>query len=311
MIAVHFVEEEFVSARRPGRLWIFFGIFLILTQSRSASADPVGPFVADFADTQDPGKFTLQAFPLMGIRLGEFDSGGTIRYAPSGDRDNSFAIPIVGVYGITKDLEISADLTYSTNWKSEAGQAAQHGGIGDSFIKLKYRLFDGGEEGWKPSVSTIGRIRLPLGNCDHLDPHKLGTDELGSGAYMATLGLNVGKWTKKWQWTANLWYNWPLDTTIDGVQTRRGNFLYYALAGEYAVSEKWSIILEFFGQEQGKTERDYRMLDNTDSRVLYAVPGVGWDISEKFFVMASVSIPVLGKNNPVTIIPGLFFNFNF
>jgi hypothetical protein len=87
--------------------------------------------------------------------------------------------------------------------------------------------------------------------------------------------------------------------------------LYYALAGEYAVSEKWSIILEFFGQEQGKTERDYRMLDNTDSRVLYAVPGVGWDISEKFFVMASVSIPVLGKNNPVTIIPGLFFNSNF
>jgi hypothetical protein len=135
-----------MSARRPGLLLIFFGIFLTLTQSGSASADPVGPFVADFADTQDSGKFTLQAFPLMGIRLGAFDSGGTNRYAPSSDRDNSFAIPIVGVYGITKDLEISADLTYSYNWKSEAGQSAQHGGIGDSFIKLKYRPGVGEEQ---------------------------------------------------------------------------------------------------------------------------------------------------------------------
>ena len=187
-------------------------------------ADPVGPFVADFADTQDRGKFTLQVLPLAGIRLGDFDSGGTIRYAPGGDRDNSFALPIVGIYGITKDLEISADLTYFHNWKNQSGQTAQEGGIGDSFLKLKYRLFDGGEEGWQPSVSAIGRLRLPLGKYERLVPEKLGTDELGSGAYMLSLGLNVGKWTKKWQWTANLWYNWPLDTTIDGVQTRKGNF---------------------------------------------------------------------------------------
>jgi hypothetical protein len=300
-----------MNARRHGLLWILLGVLMALARSEWVWADPVGPFVADAVDTQDPGKFTLQAFPLVGIRVGEYDSGGTIRYAPSGDRDNSFALPLVGIYGIAPNLEISADLTYLYNWKSEAGQSAQHGGIGDSAIKLKYRLFDGGEEGWQPSLSAVGRIRIPLGNCDHLDPHKLGTDELGSGAYLVTLGLNVGKSTEKWQWTANLWYNWPLDTTIDGVQTRSGNFLYYALAGEYALSEKWSVILEFFGQEQGKTEQDYRMLDNTDSRVLYAVPGVGWDISEKFFVMASVSIPLLGKNNPLTIIPGLFFNYNF
>ena len=134
-----------MSGRRLSLLWVLWGVFLIVNLPGSASGDPVGPFVADFTDTQDPGKFTLQAFPVVGIRLGEFDSGGTIRYAPSGDRDNFLAFPIVGVYGITKDLEISADLTYSYNWKSEVGQSAQHGGMGDSFIKLKYRLFDGGK----------------------------------------------------------------------------------------------------------------------------------------------------------------------
>jgi hypothetical protein len=300
-----------MNGRRQSPLLFFSGVFVLLIGVGIAAADPVGPFVADFTDTQDPGKFTLQAFPLVGIRLGDFDSSGTIRYNPSGDRDNSFALPLVGIYGIAKDLEISADLTYFYNWKSVSGQSAQEGGIGDSFVKLKYRLFDGGEEGWKPSISAIGRVRLPLGKHENLEAKNLGTDELGSGAYMVTMGVNIGKWTKQWQWTANIWYNWPLDTTVDGLQTREGQFLYYALAGEYALTKKWSVSLEFFGQEQGQTEVDYRMVDHTDSRVLYIVPGVGWDISEKFFVMASVSMPVLGKNNPVTIIPGLFFNINF
>ena len=58
-----------MSARRLGLLWIFFGIFLTLTQSGSASADPVGPFVADFTDTQDPGKFALQAFPMVNVSI--------------------------------------------------------------------------------------------------------------------------------------------------------------------------------------------------------------------------------------------------
>ena len=124
---------------------------------------------------------------------------------------------------------------------------------------------------------------------------------------MATLGLNVGKWTKKWQWTANLWYNWPLDATIDGVQTRSGNFLYYALAGEYAVSEKWSIILEFFGQEQGKTERDYRM------RRQYRLPGAlrrargGLGYFREILCHGQRLHPDAGKEQPRNDYSGAFF----
>ena len=41
---------------------------------------------------------------------------------------------------------------------------------------------------------------------------------------------------------------------MDGVKTREGKFWFYALTGQYAVTEKWSIVLEFYGQEQGKAE---------------------------------------------------------
>jgi hypothetical protein len=287
------------------------GLMVILLWTGIGAADPVGPLVADFADTTDPGKFILQAAPSMVIRTGEFDQNGNVRYLPSGDRDYSFAVPVLPIYGIMKDWEISGEVPFIYNWKSQSGQSAQEGNIGDAALKTKYRLFEGGEEGWQPSVSMVGRVRFPTGKFESLNPERMGVDSMGSGSYMYSLGINVGKWTKKWQVTANLWYNWPQETTMDGVKTKAGNFWYYALAGEYALTEKWSLILEFYGQEQGKTEIESRPVDNSNSRVLYVLPGLGWDISKKMFLMAGCSFPLLGRNNPYTIIPTLFFNFYF
>jgi len=292
-------------------VFIFSGLIFLSGWAGLSQADPVGPLVADFADTTDPGKFILQVYPLMAIRTGEFDRSGNIRCLPSGDRDYSLAVPVVPIYGIMKDLEMSGEIPFIYNWKSQSGQSAQEGGVRDVALKLKYRLYEGGEEGWKPSLSMIGRVRFPTGKYEKLAPEKLGVDEMGSGSYIYSLGVNVGKWTKKWQVTTNLWYNWPQETNIDGVKTREGAFWFYALTGEYAFNEKWSVILEFYGQEQGKTEIEYRAVDNSESRVLYVLPGVGWDISKKMFIMAGCSFPLLGKNNPHTIIPTLFFNFYF
>jgi hypothetical protein len=298
---------------RKGRylVFIFSGLIFLSGWSGLCQADPVGPLVADYADTQDPGKLNIQVSPSMLIRTGEFDQKGSVRCLPSGDRDYSLAVPIVPLYGIVKDLEISGEIPFIYNWKSQSGQSAQEGNIGDAALKMKYRLFDGGEEGWTPSVSMIGRVRFPTGKYENLAPDKIGADKTGSGSYMYTLGVNVGKWTKKWQVTANLWYNLPQETTIDGVKTREGNFWFYALAGEYALTEKWSVILEFYGQEQGKTEINSQSVDNSESRVLYVLPGLGWDISKKMYLMAGCSYPLLGKNNAHTIIPTLFFNYCF
>jgi hypothetical protein len=310
-ILANIAKEDLVIGKGKPLVVGLSGLILILFWAGISTADPVGPLVADFADTNDPGKFILQAFPLMAIRTGNFDQNGNIRYLPSGDRDYSFAVSFVPIYGIMKDLEISAEIPFIYNWKSLSNQSAQEGNIGDTALKLKYRLYEGGEEGWKPSVSMIGRVRFPTGKYEKLSPEKLEVDKTGSGSYMYSLGIDVGKITKQWQVTANLWYNWPQETNSGGVNTREGNFWFYALAGEYAITEKCSVILEFYGQEQGKTEIDSRSVDNSESRVLYVLPGLGWDISKKMFLMAGCSFPLLGKNNPQTIIPTLFFNFYF
>jgi len=300
-----------MNKRRRYLVFIFSGLIFLSGWADFCQADPVGPLVADLADTQDPGKFILEVFPSMVIRTGEFDQQGNVRTLPGGDRDYSFAVPVIPIYGIVKDLEISAEIPFIYNWKSQSGQSAQEGNIGDAALKMKYRLFDGGEEGWTPSVSMVGRVRFPTGKYEKMAPEKLGVEKTGSGSTMYTLGVNVGKWTKKWQVTANLWYSLPQETTIDGVKTREGNFWFYALAGEYALTEKWSVILEFFGQEQGKTEINSQSVDNSESRVLYVLPGLGWEISKKMFLMAGCSYPLLGKNNAHTIIPTLLFNYCF
>ncbi len=274
-------------------------------------AGTVGPFVADFADTQEPGKLALQIIPVLGLKQGEFDQDGKIRYLPSGDRDTSLALSLLPIYGIAQDLEIAGEVPFIYNWKSQSGRSAQDGGVGDMALKMKYRLSEGETDGWAPSVSTIGRVRFPTGKYENLSPDKMGADAAGSGAYLFTLGINIGKCTGQWQVTANLWYNWPLETTIDGVKTKEGNFWFYALSGEYAVSKHWSVLLEFYGQEQGKTEIDGRTVDQSESRVLNVLPGIGWDISEKMYMMAGCSFPLLGKNSSLTIIPSLFFNYNF
>jgi hypothetical protein len=305
------VEGEFMNRKGRYLAFVFSGLIFLAGWSGLCQADPVGPLVADFADTLDPGKFNLQVFPSMAFRTGEFDPQGNVRYLPSGDRDYSLAVPFIPIYGIVKDLEISGEIPFIYNWKSQSGQSAQEGNIGDTALKMKYRWVDGGEEGWTPSVSMIGRVRFPTGKYEKMAQEKLGVEKTGSGSYMYSLGVNVGKWTKKWQVTANLWHNWPQETSIDGVKTREGNFWFYALTGEYALTEKWSVILEFYGQEQGKTEIESHSVDNSESRVLYVLPGLGWDISKKMFIMAGCSFPLLGKNNPQTIIPTLFFNFYF
>lgn len=274
-------------------------------------AGTVGPLVADYADTVDPGKLSLQIIPVLGLKQGEFDRDGKIRYLPSGDRDTSLNLSLFPIYGITKDLEISGEVALIYNWKSQSGRSAQDGGVGDTALKMKYRLYEGGTDGWAPSVSTIGRVRFPTGRYENLSPDKLGADATGSGAYMFTLGANVGKYTSQWQVTANLWYNWPLETTVDGVKTKEGNFWSYALAGEYAVSKHWSVLLEFYGQEQGKKEINGGALDQSESRLLNVLPGIGWDISEKMYLMAGCSFPLLGKNSSLTISPTLFYNYNF
>lgn len=274
-------------------------------------AGTIGPFVADFADTQEPGKLALQVIPVLGMKLGEFDREGKIRYLPSGDRDTSLALGFLPVYGIVQDLEVSGEVPVLYNWRSQSGRSAQDGGVGDTALKIKYRLHEGGTEGWAPSISTVGRVRFPTGKYENLSPDKMGADATGSGAYLFTLGVNVGKCTNRWQVTANLWYNWPLETTVDGVKTKEGNSWSYALSGEYALSKHWSVLLEFYGQEQGKKEINGMALDQSESRVLNVLPGIGWDISEKMYMMAGCSFPLLGKNNNFTIMPSLFFNYNF
>ena len=77
-------------------------------------------------------------------------------------------------------------------------------------------------------------------------------------------------------------------------------------------TEKWSVILEFYGQEQGKNgDRIRGAVDNSESRVLYVLPGLGWDISEKMYIMAGCSFPCWARTVAITIIPTLFFNYNF
>ena len=162
---------------------------------RISTADPVGPLVADFADTQDPGKLTLQVIPVFRhSKQGEFDQDGKIRYLPSGDRDTSFDLPVIpylrnyqGSGNFRRDafhLQLEKPVrSIRPGWR-DRGYGPQNE---IPFIRRRGRGLD-----TLPSPRLAGSVSRP-GNMKTCHPEKMGVGATGSGAYMLHSGGQCGK----------------------------------------------------------------------------------------------------------------------
>ena len=131
----------------------------------------------------------------------------------------------------------------------------------------------------RPTVTALFATDFPTGHFRHFNPGRLGTDEIGGGAFAFTTGLNVSKYVKPFIFYGNLWYTMqtafsgredrsPLVSVLDdnGVPTgelgegdpRSTSFRNYPrdiitvnLAAEYPITQKWVALLELTSSWEG------------------------------------------------------------
>jgi hypothetical protein len=299
-----------------------------------------GPILADTAIPIEKGKFALQTTFAMSFTTNNF-SPSWRRVSAEGDF-KSLGLALKLTYGLWNNLEVYAVIPYIHNWANnvqepgpQGERAADFRGLGDISLTFKYRLVE--ETETVPTVSAIFSPTFPIGHFRSLNPGRLGVDQLGSGSYNFTTGLNVSKYLSPFIVYGNLWYRMgtaytskedrsPLDRDANGeleegrpVSTRVRNyprdFVTVNLAAEYPMTKKWIALLELTS-----TWNAGRLIGHKANVAptpllnllpLSILPGIEYMATDKFSLALGLKIDLLGKDAPANIAPYLSMAYNF
>ncbi len=326
-------------ARRPGkiRLWLLLALCLWPAAApgvetgkvpEAPPADPgyheeepvtCGPLITDTCLPLDQGKLCIQAFWQLGFTQGRFSPNW--RRVTAGGDFTSFAMPVKIIYGLAPATEVFVIIPYVHNWARgvntpalpEKG-SADFGGLGDLDLTLKRLLRE--ETAWFPAITGLVSTTFPTGHHSPLNPGRLGTDALGSGAYVFTGGFNFFKKLLPLEFYGNLWYNVPTVApkvpSIGSVaKTNPGrDFVTANVAVEYIVSRHFDLLLEFYSQWE--TSRLFAHHPGTPPAVLFGIlPGVEFIYSRRWTSALGVAIDLAGKNNDRKLTPMFTIVHNF
>jgi hypothetical protein len=291
-----------------------------------------GPIITDTAIPIEQGKFALQPTFGVGFTINNF-SPSWRRISAGGDF-KSFGMSLKFTYGLWNNLEVYAVIPYVHNWANnvqepgpQGERAANFGGLGDINLTFKYRLVEETEAA--PTVSAIFSPTFPSGHFRNLNPGRLGMDQLGSGSYNFTTGLNVSKFLSPFIVYGNIWYRMgtaytsnedrcPLVRDENGdlvqgepVSTRVRNyprdFVTVNLAAEYPMTKKWIALVELTS-----TWNAGRLIGHKANVAatpllnlvpLSIVPGIEYMATDKFSLAVGVKIDLAGKDTPANIGP--------
>ena len=241
-----------------------------------------GPIITDTAIPIDKGKFAVQ--PTFGLSFVTNSLTQSWRRVSAGGNFKSFGMDWKFTYGLCNNLEVFMVVPFVNNWANSVKEpgpngerSASFGGIGDLNLTFKYRLVE--ETEVRPTVTALFATDFPTGHFRHLNPGRLGTDQLGGGAFAFTTGLNVSKYVKPFIFYGNLWYTMqtaftgredrsplvpgldengvPTGELVEGdpVATKFRNyprdFVTLNLAAEYPITKKWVALLELTSSWEG------------------------------------------------------------
>lgn len=281
-----------------------------------------GPIITDTAIPIEKGKFAVQ--PTFGLSFTTNNFSPNWRRVSAGGDFQSFGMSWKFTYGLWNNLEVYAVIPYIHNWASNVQEpgprgerVADFGGLGDLNLTIKYRLVE--ETEVVPTVSAIFSPTFPSGHFRHLNPGRLGTDEIGGGTYAFTTGFNVSKYLKPFILYANLWYTMQTDYSTDDVDeagnplSRRNHprdYVTVNLAAEYPLTKKWIALVELTSTWDGGRLVGPRA-NSAPTALLSFLPGIEYMATDKFSLALGVNIDLLGKDTPANITPLLSMVYAF
>jgi hypothetical protein len=272
-----------------------------------------GPIITDTAIPIEKGKFALQ--PTFGLAFVTHRFTQSWRRVSPGGDFRSFSMEYKFTYGLMNNLEAFVVLPYIHNWASNVDEpapggerSANFGGLGDINLTLKYRLVE--ETPTRPTVTALFAVDFPSGHYKHLNPRFLGTDAIGGGAYVFTVGLNLQKWLRPLILYGNLWYSMQTACTGDEGRVYPRDFVTVNLAAEYPLNKKWVALLELTSFWDGG--RLFGHKANTPPGALLSVlPGIEYMATEKLSFAFGVNIDLAGKNADAAVTPLLSLVYAF
>jgi hypothetical protein len=278
-----------------------------------------GPLITDTCLPQETGKLSIQAFWLLGFTAGRFSPNW--RWLSAGGDFVSFAMPVRIIYGLAPKTEVFVVIPYVHNWVGGVNTpalpgkgSADFGGLGDINLTLKYLLRD--ETAWCPAITGLVAAYFPTGHHEHLHLGRLGTDALGSGAYIFTGGCNFFKKVLPLEFYGNLWYSVPtvapnVPSLGSVAKTSPGrDFVTANVAVEYVFSRYFDFLFEVYSQWE--TSRVFAHHPASSPAALLGVlPGVEFIYSRRWTSALGVAIDLAGKNNDRKFTPIFTIVHNF
>jgi hypothetical protein len=309
-----------------------------------------GPIITDTAIPIEKGKFAVQPTFGLGFTTGNFSPSW--RRESAGGDFKSFGMDWKFTYGLLNNLEVFVVIPFVQNWANSVNDrgpngecAASFGSIGDVNLTFKYRLVE--ETETRPTVTALFSTDFPTARFDtsfitgkskHFNPGRLGTDQIGGGAYAFTTGLNVSKYVKPFVLYGNLWYTMqtassgredrsPLVPVLDEngaptaeleegdpVATKIRNYprdiITVNLAAEYPLTPKWVALFEVTSSWDGGRLFGHKA-NVAPAALLSVMPGIEYMATEKFSLALGVNVDLVGKNTSVNLTPLLSMVYAF
>lgn len=252
-----------------------------------------GPITTWTAPVCAKGELVIQPLLFYNRVGGSFDMEGNRESLPDGEKNSQSIQQLFFQYGLTDRLELAGQTVFQQNRLTQGGIDASSAGFGDSYLFLRYCLSE--EQEIIPNIAAMVQLKLPTGKYQDGDPGILGADLMGSGSFDPGFGINLSKTLRPFMLHAEAIYNIPLERTIDGIETRFGNYLNYDTGFEYFLPQGWNLLVELNGMVQGKTKLAGGTISGTDSSVLAGAAGAGWS-NDTVQMLAAWLRTLTGKN---------------
>lgn len=283
-----------------------------------------GPIITDGAVPIEKGRFAIQ--PTWGLSFVTASFSPSWRRVSAGGDYTSFNQVVKLSYGLWDNLEVFLEMnTYEHRWARNVDEpgpngetSADFGSFGNTLLVFKYQFIQ--ETPTIPVVTGFFGTLFPTGHYRHLNPSRLGTDEIGEGGYQFVFGLNLQKYLEPFILYGNIWYRIGTSYKTDGedalgnpmqVTVNPRNGVIVNLAAEYPITKKWVALLEVVSSWDTGLQLAGSRSNQPRGSFLAVSPGLEYMATERLSFALGVAVDVIGRNNDATVTPLLSMIYCF
>ncbi|OGP95657.1 MAG: hypothetical protein A2157_09295 [Deltaproteobacteria bacterium RBG_16_47_11] len=196
----------------PTKKVMLFICFSSLIFFSSIPAHAARPLTTDDAGTVEKGEF-------------QFEVGFDAARQDNHDREISPSLTVS--YGLLKKMDVGIGSAYLF---ARPKEGENQNGLGDTELKLKYRLLD--EKDWMPAFALTGKLKIPTAS-----------ESKGLGSGKTDFGINtivMKNLSKRWVFYLNLGYTFVGEHGVN-------NEFNYSAAAQFVLTDKWVLVGEIVG----------------------------------------------------------------